>query len=149
MRFMVIVKATADSEAGKLPSPELLQAMGQYNEELAKAGVLLGGEGLLPSSRGKRVRFEGDRRTVIDGPFTATPELIAGFWLLELPSMDDAVAWVKRIPSDLAGPGVATEVEIRQASSAEDFGELQEQVPEVFERERELRAAEDARRAGA
>jgi hypothetical protein len=121
MRFMVIVKASKDSEAGKLPSRELLEAMGTYNEELVKAGVMLAGEGLQPSSKGKRVRFEGNRRSVIDGPLAETKELIAGFWLWQCKSMDEAVEWVKRCPNPM--PGTEAEIEIRQVFEAEDFGE--------------------------
>ncbi len=145
MRFMVLVKANADSEAGVLPSPELLQAMGKYNEELVKAGVLLAGEGLHPSSKGARVRFDGDSRTVIDGPFAETKELVAGFWLFQVRSREEAIEWVKRAPNPM--PGTVTEIEIRQVFDAEDFGDLQEQVPEVFEAERRMRA-ESAQRLG-
>ena len=137
MRFMVMVKATKDSEAGKLPSAELLTAMGKFNEELAKAGVLLAGEGLQPSSKGARVRFSGNKRTVVDGPFSETKELVAGFWILQLKSKEEAIEWIKRCPNP--HPGQDSEVEIRQIFEAEDFGELQAQVPEVFEQERKLR----------
>jgi hypothetical protein len=133
MRFMIIVKASQDSEAGKLPSQELLAAMGRYNEELAQASVMLAGEGLHPSSKGKRVRFEGDRRTVIDGPFPETKELVAGFWLWQCQSMDEAVEWLKRAPFD-----GGAEVEIRQVFEAEDFGEAF--TPELREQEERLRA---------
>ena len=133
MRFMVIVKASQDSEAGKLPSQELLAAMGQYNEELAQAGVMLAGEGLHPSSKGKRVRFEGDRRIVINGPFPETKELVAGFWLWQCQSMDEAVEWLRRAPFD-----GGAEVEIRQVFEAEDFGEAF--TPELREQEERLRA---------
>jgi hypothetical protein len=133
MRFMILVKASQDSEAGKLPSQELLAAMGQYNEELAQAGVMLAGEGLHPSSKGKRVRFEGDRRIVIDGPFPETKELVAGFWLWQCQSMDEAVEWLKRAPFD-----GGAEVEIRQVFEAEDFGEAF--TPELREQEERLRA---------
>jgi hypothetical protein len=144
MRFMVIVKATKDSEAGVLPSAELLAEMGRYNEELVKAGVLLAGEGLHPSSRGVRVRFSGSERTVIDGPFSETKELIAGFWLIQVNSKEEAIEWVKRIPNP---HGEETEIEIRQVFDPEDFGpELAEQVPEVFEAERKFREREDALR---
>src|SRR5246500_1665269 len=111
MRVMVIVKATKDSEAGALPSKELLTAMGKYNEELVKAGIMLAGDGLKPSSKGKRVRFSGAKRTVIDGPFTETKELIAGYWLWQVRSMEEAVEWLKRCPSPHKGE---TEIEIRQ-----------------------------------
>jgi len=117
---MLIVKASKDSEAGVMPGPELLGAMGKFNQELIKAGVLLAGEGLQPSSKGARVRFSGDTRTVIDGPFTETKELIAGFWLIQVKSRDEAIAWVKRAPNP--HPGSETEIEIRQVFEAEDFG---------------------------
>ena len=147
MRFMILVKASADSEAGVMPTAEQLAEMGRYNEELVKAGVLLAGEGLHPSSRGARVRFSGDTRTVIDGPFAETKELLAGFWLLEVQSREEAIEWVKRAPNPHFGG--ETEVEIRQVFSEADFGpELAAQVPEVFEAERQFREAEDARRVG-
>lgn len=136
MRFMVIVKASKDSEAGKLPSEELLAAMGKYNEELVKAGVLLGGEGLQPSSKGARVRFSGDRRTVTDGPFTETKELIAGYWLWQVQSKEEAIEWVKRCPNPM--PGTEAEIEIRKVFEAEDFGA--ELTPELREQEERLRA---------
>lgn len=120
MRFMVMVKATQDSEAGKMPSRELLEAMGKYNEELAKAGILLAGEGLHPSSKGSRVRFSGSKRTVVDGPFTETKELVAGFWLWQVKSKAEAIEWVKRCPNPMP---TDSEIEIRQAFEAEDFGE--------------------------
>lgn len=144
MRFMVLVKANEDSEAGKMPSAQLLADMGRFNEELIRAGVMLAGEGLHPSSKGARVRFSGAKRTVIDGPFSETKELIAGFWLIQVKSKDEAIEWVKRIPNPM--PGTETEIEIRQVYEAEDFGELQDQVPEVFEAERNFREHEDARR---
>ncbi|AKM03180.1 MULTISPECIES: YciI family protein [Burkholderia cepacia complex] len=140
MRVMVIVKATADSEAGKMPDTELLAAMGQYNEELVKAGVMLAGEGLHPSSRGKRVHFAGKDRAVIDGPFAETKELIAGYWLWEVKSMDEAVEWVKRCPNPMPGE---SDIEIRQVFSPEDFGA--EFTPELQEQEAQLRAEIDAR----
>lgn len=140
MRVMVIVKATADSEAGKMPDTELLAAMGQYNEELVKAGVMLAGEGLHPSSRGKRVHFAGKDRTVTDGPFAETKELIAGFWLWQVNSMDEAVEWVKRCPNPMLGD---SDIEIRQVFSPEDFGA--EFTPELQEQEAKLRAEIDAR----
>ena len=140
MRVMVIVKATADSEAGKMPDTELLAAMGQYNEELVKAGVMLAGEGLHPSSRGKRVHFAGKDRTVIDGPFAETKELIAGFWLWQVNSMEEAVEWVKRCPNPMPGE---SDIEIRQVFSPEDFGA--EFTPELQEQEAKLRAEIDAR----
>ena len=135
MRFMVMIKANEDTEAGVLPSEELLTKMGKYNEELVKAGVLLAGEGLQPSSKGARVRFSGAERTVIDGPFTETKELIAGFWLWEVRSMDEAIEWAKRCPNPLDGE---SEIEIRQVFEAEDFGP--EFTPELREQEDRLRA---------
>ena len=120
MRFMVMVKATKDSEAGKMPSRELLEAMGKYNEELAKAGILLAGEGLQPSSKGARVRFSGTKRTVVDGPFTETKELVAGFWIWKVKSKEEAIEWVKRCPNPMP---TDSEIEIRQIFEAEDFGE--------------------------
>ncbi|MGY4728383.1 YciI family protein [Burkholderia pyrrocinia] len=140
MRVMVIVKATADSEAGKMPDTELLAAMGQYNEELVKAGVMLAGEGLHPSSRGKRVHFAGKDRTVTDGPFAETKELIAGFWLWQVNSMEEAVEWVKRCPNPMPGE---SDIEIRQVFSPEDFGA--EFTPELQEQEARMRAEIDAR----
>jgi len=137
MRFMVLVKATKDSEAGKLPSAELLADMGKFNEELVKAGVMLAGEGLHPSSKGARVRFSGSKRAVVDGPFSETKELVAGFWILQVKSKEEAIEWIKRCPNP--HPGQDSEIEIRQIFEAEDFGELQAQVPEVFEQERKLR----------
>jgi hypothetical protein len=119
MKVMVIVKASKDSEAGVMPSEELLRAMGKYNEELVNAGVMLAGEGLHPSSRGKRLRFSGANRMVIDGPFAETKELIAGFWLWQVKSMDEAVEWLKRCPNPM--PGTESEVEIRQVFDPEDF----------------------------
>jgi hypothetical protein len=136
MKFMVIVKATKESEAGVMPSTEMLTAMGNYNEELVKAGVLLAGEGLHPSSKGARVRFSGDKRTVIDGPFTETKELIAGFWLLQVRSKEECIEWVKRCPNPMEGP---SEIEIRQVFDADDFGEAL--TPELREQEERLRAA--------
>src|SRR5258708_2366050 len=135
MRFMVIVKATEESEAGVMPSEELLGAMGAYNEELVKAGVMLAGEGLQPSSKGARVRFSGNKRTVIDGPFTETKELIAGFWLLEVKSKEEAIEWVKRCPNPML---VDSEIEIRQVFEVEDFGA--EFTPELQEQEARLRS---------
>ena len=136
MRFMVIVKASKDSEAGKMPSQELLTAMGKYNEELVKAGIMLAGEGLQPSSKGARVRFSGERRTVIDGPFTETKELVAGFWLWQVKSKQEAIDWVKRCPNPM--PGTEAEIEIRQVFEAQDFGA--EFTPELREQEDRLRA---------
>jgi hypothetical protein len=144
MRFMIIVKATADSEAGVMPSAELLVEMGNFNEELVKAGVLLAGEGLHPSSRGARVRFSGKDRTVVDGPFAETKELIAGFWLVEMKSKEEAIEWVKRMPNPMYED---SEVEIRQVFMPEDFGpELNAAAPDVFEAERQFREQEDAAR---
>lgn len=133
MRVMVIIKATKDSEAGALPSTELLTAMGKYNEQLVKAGIMLAGEGLKPSSKGKRVRFAGDKRSVIDGPFTETKELIAGYWIWQVRSMDEAVEWLKRCPNPHPGD---SEVEIRPVFEAADFGE--NFTPELREQERRL-----------
>jgi hypothetical protein len=135
MRFMVIVKADRNSEAGVMPSEELLAAMGKYNEELANAGVLLAGEGLHPSSKGARVRFSGSDRTVIDGPFAETKELIAGFWIFQVKSLEEAIEWVKRSPNPLEGE---SEIEIRQVFEAEDFGA--EFTPELREQEERIRA---------
>jgi hypothetical protein len=135
MRVAVFVKATKDSEAGVMPSQELLAAMGQFNEELVKAGVMLAGEGLHPSSKGKRVRFAGPQRTVIDGPFAETKELVAGFWLWQVKSMEEAVEWVKRCPNPHPGD---SEIEIRRIFEAEDFGA--EFTPELREQEDRLRA---------
>jgi hypothetical protein len=133
MRVMVIVKATKDSEAGVLPSTELLTAMGKYNEELVKAGIMLAGEGLQPSRKGKRVRFSGEKRTVVDGPFTETKELIAGYWMWQVRSMEEAVEWLKRCPNPMPGE---SEVEIRPVFEAADFGE--NFTPELREQERRL-----------
>ena len=135
MRFMVIVKATEDSENGVMPSEELLAAMGRYNEELVAAGIMKAGEGLHPSSRGVRVRFSGADRSVIDGPFAETKELIAGFWLWEVASLAECVEWVKRCPNPMPGD---SEIEIRQVFQAEDFGA--EFTPELREQEERLRA---------
>src|ERR1700674_560202 len=138
MRFMIIVRADKNTEAGVMPSEKLLTDMGKYNEELVKAGVLLGMEGLQPSSKGARVRFSGAKRTVIDGPFAETRELIAGFWLWQVKSMEDAVEWVKRVPFDASNSPEGTEIEIRQVFEAEDFGA--EFTPELREQEERLRA---------
>jgi hypothetical protein len=139
MRVMVLVKATGESEAGVMPSEELLAAMGRYNEELVKAGVMLAGEGLHPSSKGARVRFSGDKRTVIDGPFTEAKELIAGYWLWQVASMEEAIAWAKRCPNPTGAESV---LEIRQVFEADDFGA--EFTPELREQEERLRAQLDA-----
>jgi hypothetical protein len=135
MRVMVMVKATDDSEAGVMPSTEMLTEMGKYNEELVKAGVMLAGEGLHPSSKGKRVRFAGADRSVIDGPFAETKELIAGFWILQVKDMDEAVEWVKRCPNPMPGE---SEIEIRPVFEAEDFGK--EYTPELRAQDAKLRA---------
>ncbi|MHC8333207.1 YciI family protein [Pseudomonas sp. LB3P25] len=136
MRFMIIVKASQDSEAGVMPSKELMTAMGNYNEELVKAGILIECDGLQPSSKGARVRFSGDQRTVIDGPFAETKELIAGYWLWQVKSKQEAIEWVKRCPNPM--PGTDAEIEIRQVFEAEDFGA--EFTPELREQEERLRA---------
>jgi len=133
MRVMVIVKATRDSEAGVMPDEKLLTDMGKYNEELVRAGVMLAGEGLHPSSKGARVRFSGTRRTVIDGPFAETKELIAGFWLWQVKSLEEAIEWVKRCPNPMPGD---SEIEIRRVFEAEDFGE--EFTPELREQEKRV-----------
>jgi hypothetical protein len=138
---MVMVKATAESEAGQLPSTELLEAMGKYNEELVKAGIMLAGEGLQPSSKGARVRFKGSERRVVDGPFAETKELIAGFWLWEVRSMEEAIEWVKRCPNPMEGE---SEIEIRQVFEADDFGE--NLTPELREAEERLRGQVEAGR---
>jgi len=136
MRFMIIVKASPDSEAGVMPSEELLTAMGNYNEELVNAGIMIEGEGLHPSSKGVRVRFSGDKRTVIDGPFAETKELIAGYWIWQVKSKQEAIDWVKRCPNPM--PGTDAEIEIRQVFEAEDFGA--EFTPELREQEERIRA---------
>jgi hypothetical protein len=138
MRFLVMVKATGNSEAGVLPDAQLIKDMGAYNDELIKAGVLIAAEGLHPSSKGVRVRFQGPQRTVIDGPFAETKELVAGFWLWELPSMKEAIEWIKRCPNPTDEVG---EIEIRQVQDESDWPqELRDAAPEVFEQEREIRA---------
>jgi hypothetical protein len=135
MRFMILVKANEDSEAGIPPSTEILTEMGKFNEELVKAGVMLAGEGLHPSSKGKRVRFAGDKRTVIDGPFSETKELVAGFWLWKVKSRQEAIEWVKRCPNPMPGP---SEIEIRPLYEMADFGEaLTPEVAELHERTRD------------
>jgi len=133
MRFMILVKATKDSEAGIMPREELLAAMGQYNEELVKAGIMLAGEGLHPSSRGARVQFSGNQRSVVDGPFAETKELVAGFWLWNTKSLEEAIEWVKRCPNPMPGD---SEIEIRQVFEAEDFGA--EFTPELREQEKRV-----------
>jgi hypothetical protein len=141
MRFMVLVKANQDSEAGVLPDKKILTEMGKFNEELVKAGVMLAGEGLHPSSKGVRVRFSGTKRTVIDGPFTEAKELVAGFWLWQVKSKEEAIEWLKRAPFD------ETEVEIRQVFEEDDFGA--EFTPELREQERRVRAqSEQLAKAG-
>ena len=144
MRFMILVKADQNSEAGVLPSQELLTEMGKFNEELVKAGVLLAGEGLQPSSKGARVRFSGKKRTVIDGPFAETKELVAGFWLIQVKSLDEAIEWVKRVPFP---DNSEAEIEIRQVFEAEDFGPAF--TPELREQEERIRAQEERIRAQA
>ena len=139
MRFMVIVKADKNSEAGVMPSREILTAMGKFNEELVKAGVMLAGEGLHPTSKGKRVRFSAGKHTVIDGPFSESKELIAGFWLWQVRSMDEAIEWLKRSPFD-----GGTEIEIRQVFEADDFGA--ELTPELREQEARLRKQSASRK---
>ncbi len=136
MRVMVIVKATKNSEAGVLPGQELLEAMGKFNEELVNAGILLAGDGLHPSSKGKRVRFAGGKRTVIDGPFAETKELVAGFWIWQVKSIDEAVEWVRRCPEPM--PGEEAEIEIRPVFEVEDFGA--ELTPELRAQEERVRA---------
>jgi hypothetical protein len=140
MRVMVLVKATADSEASVMPSEQLLTEMGNFNEELVKAGIMLAGEGLHPSSKGKRVHFSGPQRKVIDGPFAETKELVAGFWLWQVRSLDEAVEWVKRCPNPMPGD---SEIEIRPLFEAEDFGA--EFTPELREQEDRLRAEIEAK----
>jgi len=130
MRFMLIVKATPESEAGKMPKAEMFEAMGKFNEELVNAGVLLAADGLHPSSRGARVHFSGSSRTVIDGPFAETKELIAGFWLIQVKSLDEAIEWVKRCPNPMESD---SDIEIRQVFEAEDFGDVL--TPELREQE--------------
>ncbi|MBK5534708.1 YciI family protein [Pseudomonas sp. TH08] len=135
MRFMIFVKASADSEAGIMPSEQLITEMGNFNEELAKAGILVDCDGLHPSSKGARVRFSGEKRTVIDGPFIETKELVAGYWIWEVKSKEEAIEWVKRCPNPM--PGSDSDIEIRQIFSAEDFGE--QFTPELREQEERIR----------
>jgi hypothetical protein len=139
MRFMLLVKANDDTEAGVMPSEQLLTEMGKYNEEMVKAGVLLDGEGLHPSSNGARVKFSGKERTVTDGPFTETKELIAGYWLIQVKSKEEAIEWVKRCPNPTEGE---SEIEIRQVFEADDFGD--EFTPELREQEQRIRAQAEA-----
>ena len=141
MRFMMIVKASKESEAGIMPGEELLTAMGRYNEELAKAGALLAGEGLHPSSKGARVRFTGAERSVINGPFAETGQLVAGFWLIQANSLEEAIDWAKRCPNPMQGE---SEIEIRQVFEAEDFGDTL--TPELRQQEERLRAQSAAKR---
>ena len=141
MRFMVLVKADKNTEAGALPDEKLLTEMGKFNEELVKAGVMLAGEGLHPSSKGARVKFSGTKRTVIDGPFAETRELVAGYWLWQVKSKEEAIEWVKRCPNPT---GAEAEIEIRQVFEAEDFGPAF--TPELREQEARLRAQTDAKR---
>jgi hypothetical protein len=136
MRFMILIKADKNSEAGVMPSEQLLTDMGKFNEELVNAGIMLAGEGLHPSSKGARVRFSGNKRTVLDGPFAETKELVAGFWLWQVKSKEEAIEWVKRIPNPM--PGTETEVEIRRVFEADDFGP--ELTPELRAQEENLRA---------
>ena len=140
MRFLVMVKATKDSETGKMPSTKLLEEMGKFNEELVKAGIMLAAEGLHPSSKGVRVKFNGDSRTVTDGPFAETKELVAGFWIWQVKSLQEAVEWVKRCPNPHEGVG---EIEIRQVFEADDFGPAL--TPELREAEERLRAKIDTK----
>jgi hypothetical protein len=142
MRFMILIKADKNSEAGVMPDERLLNEMGKFNEELVKAGIMLAGEGLHPSSKGARVKFSGSKRIVTDGPFAETKELVAGFWLWQVKSKEEAIEWVKRIPNPM--PGTETEVEIRQVFEVEDFGDAA--TPEIREREQRLRAQSAARR---
>ncbi|REE22668.1 MULTISPECIES: YciI family protein [unclassified Paraburkholderia] len=142
MRVMVMVKATAESEAGEMPSTELIEAMGRYNEELVKAGIMLGGDGLKPSSKGARVRFSGQDRTVVDGPFAETKELIAGYWIWQVQSMDEAIEWVRRCPNPMASD---SEIEIRPFFEAADFGEAF--TPELQENEERLRQQIESRQS--
>ena len=141
MKFMVIVKASKDSEAGVMPSAEMLRAMGQYNEELVKAGVMVTADGLHPTSKGARVRFSGTNRTVIDGPFAETKELIAGYWIFETASLEECIAWVKKAPNPHPD-AAAAEIEIRQIFAVEDFADI---APDVVEQEKRLMAEAAAR----
>jgi hypothetical protein len=138
MRVMILLKANADSEAGKVPSERALREMGAFNEELVKAGIMLSGEGLKPSSSAKVVRFHGDKRTLVDGPFSETKEVLAGFWIWNVKSMDEAIAWVKRIPNTDASADDVSDVEIRPVGEADDFGD--NFTPELREQEARLRA---------
>jgi hypothetical protein len=142
MRFMILIKADKSSEAGQMPDERLLRDMGNFNEELVKAGIMLAGEGLQPSSKGARVKFSGSKRTVTDGPFAETKELIAGFWIWQVKSKAEAIEWVKRIPNPM--PGTEPEIEIRQVAEIEDFGDAA--TPEIREQEQRLRAQSAAKR---
>ena len=142
MRFMILIKADKNSEAGVMPDEKLLTDMGKFNEELVKAGIMLAGEGLHPSSRGARVKFSGAKRIVTDGPFAETKELVAGFWLWQVKSKDEAIEWVKRIPNPM--PGTEPEIEIRQVFEANDFGDAL--TPELREREERLRSSSAPKR---
>ena len=142
MRFMILIKADKNSEAGVMPDEKLLTDMGKFNEELVKAGIMLAGEGLHPSSKGARVKFSGAKRSVIDGPFAETKELVAGFWLWQVKSKDEAIEWVKRIPNPM--PGTEPEIEIRQVFEADDFGDAL--TPELREREERLRSSSARKR---
>jgi hypothetical protein len=140
MRFMLMIKANRDSEAGVMPSEQLLTEMGKFNEEMARAGIMLAGEGLHPSSKGARVKFSGSKRTVVDGPFAETKELVAGFWLIEVKSKEEAIEWVKRVPNPTGEEG---EIEIRQVFETEDFGDAA--TPEIRAQEQRLREQTAAR----
>ena len=142
MRFMILIKADKNSEAGVMPDEKLLTDMGKFNEELVNAGIMLAGEGLHPSSKGARVKFSGAKRSVIDGPFAETKELVAGFWLWQVKSKNEAIEWVKRIPNPM--PGTEPEIEIRQVFEADDFGDAF--TPELRERENRLRSSSAAKR---
>ena len=143
-KFMMLVKASADSEAGVMPTTEQFAEMGRYNEELVKAGVMLAGEGLHPSSRGARIVFKGDKKTVVDGPFTETKELIAGFWIIQAKSLEEAVEWARRAPNPHFGG--ETNIEVRQVFAAEDFGDAL--TPELIEQENRLREQSKANQRG-
>jgi hypothetical protein len=145
MKVMVMVKATKNSEAGAMPTEQLLADMGRYNEELVKAGIMLAGDGLHPSSQGKRIRFSGGKRTVVDGPFTATTELIAGYWIWQVGSMEEAVEWARRCPDPM--PGEDAELEIRPVFEADDFGEVF--TPELRAQEDRLRSEIERQKGGA
>lgn len=142
MRFMILMKANAKTEAGVMPSTEVLAAMGNFNEQLVKAGVMLAGEGLHPSSKGARIKFADGQATVTDGPFTEAKELIAGFWIIQVKSKEEAIEWMKRMPAPGPGEGEGAEVELRQVFELEDFGEAA--TPEIVEQEQRLRAQTEA-----